>query len=92
MFDSEINGGNDIKETPQQVVEADPEATAEEEREEEGSGSSDENEDEEQDNADDGGEWITPDNLEEMKTKHATDVSAEPVNVGCITTDFAMQV
>jgi len=41
---------------------------------------------------DDGGEWITPDNVNEMKLKHGKElISNEPISVGCITADFAMQ-
>jgi len=37
-------------------------------------------------------EWITPENIKEVKAKHAQEFSSqEPVSVGCITADFAMQ-
>jgi len=41
---------------------------------------------------DEGGDWITPDNLEAMKVRHGKgEVAKEPLSVGCITADFAMQ-
>ncbi len=59
----------------------------EEDEEEEEDGDSDEEEE------DGGGRWITPSNLKQVK-KAMGDKNSEParVTVGCLTTDFAMQV
>lgn len=57
-------------------------------QEEDGDGEGDdENEDD-----DDGGGWITPSNINQVKTDTADWTAPEDVKVGCLTTDFAMQV
>lgn len=48
-------------------------------------------EDEEVDD-DDGGGWITPSNINQVKLDSADWTSPADVSVGCLTTDFAMQV
>lgn len=56
-------------------------------QEEDGDGEGDdENEDD-----DDGGGWITPSNINQVKTDTADWTAPEDVKVGCLTTDFAMQ-
>lgn len=47
--------------------------------------------DEEEDDDDDDG-WITPDNIKSIKQDLAGGKEAANVTVGCLTTDFAMQV
>ena len=44
--------------------------------------------------SDDDGDWITPDNLQKAceQMGGATTTSAKDVTVGCLTTDFTMQV
>jgi len=51
-------------------------------------------ESEEDDDDDDEDGWITPDNLHRAREQMggATTVSAKDVTVGCLTTDFSMQV
>ena len=46
------------------------------------------------DDDDDDDDWITPDNLQRAREQMggATTASAEGVIVGCLTTDFSMQV
>lgn len=52
---------------------------------------SDDDEEEEDDDDDDG--WITPSNIKSMKEKMGgEDMQKADVQVGCLTTDFAMQV
>lgn len=41
---------------------------------------------------DDGGGWITPSNIGQVKMDSADWTAAADVTVGCVTTDFAMQV
>lgn len=41
---------------------------------------------------DDGGGWITPGNIGQVKMDSADWTAAADVTVGCVTTDFAMQV
>lgn len=50
-----------------------------------------EEEDEEEDD-DDGGGWITPSNIKQVKMDSADWTAPADVTVGCLTTDFAMQV
>lgn len=54
--------------------------------EEEGGGGDDEDDD------DDGGGWITPSNIKQVKLDGQNGKPAADVKVGCVTTDFAMQV
>ena len=50
-------------------------------------------EDEEDDDDDDNDGWITPGNIRSLKQKMANvDQEKKAVEVGCVTTDFAMQV
>lgn len=51
-----------------------------------------ENEPEEEEEEDDGGGWITPSNINQVKMDSADWTSPADVRVGCLTTDFAMQV
>ena len=54
----------------------------------------DSNSDNDEDDDDDGG-WITPDNINQVKSRmRKENLDAVPANVtvGCLTTDFAMQV
>ena len=50
--------------------------------------------DDNDDDNDDDDDWITPDNLQRAREQMggATTASAEGVIVGCLTTDFSMQV
>lgn len=50
-----------------------------------------ENEPEEEEE-DDGGGWITPSNIKQVKMESADWTAPADVKVGCLTTDFAMQV
>ena len=55
--------------------------------------SNSDNDDDDDDDDDDG--WITPDNIHQVKSqmgKRTIDAVAANVTVGCLTTDFAMQV
>lgn len=52
----------------------------------------DEEEEEEGDDDDDGGGWITPSNIKQVKMDSADWTAPADVKVGCLTTDFAMQV
>ncbi|XP_044062705.1 RNA-binding protein NOB1 isoform X2 [Siniperca chuatsi] len=49
------------------------------------------NEPEDEDEEDDGGGWITPSNIKQVKTDSADWTAPADVTVGCLTTDFAMQ-
>ncbi len=49
-------------------------------------------EDEEEEEDDDGGGWITPSNIKQVKMESADWTAPADVRVGCLTTDFAMQV
>lgn len=51
-----------------------------------------ENEPEEEEEEDDGGGWITPSNIKQVKMDTADWTAPADVRVGCLTTDFAMQV
>lgn len=51
-----------------------------------------EEEPEDQDQDDDGGGWITPSNIKQVKMDSADWTAPGDVTVGCLTTDFAMQV
>lgn len=44
------------------------------------------------DEEDDGGGWITPSNIGQVKMDSADWTAPADVTVGCVTTDFAMQV
>lgn len=46
----------------------------------------------EDDDDDDGGGWITPSNIKQVKLDGRNGKPAADVKVGCVTTDFAMQV
>lgn len=46
----------------------------------------------EDDDDDDGGGWITPSNIRQVKMESADWTAPADVKVGCLTTDFAMQV
>lgn len=48
-------------------------------------------EDEEEEDEDDGGGWITPGNIKQVKMESGDWSQPEDVQVGCLTTDFAMQ-
>lgn len=48
--------------------------------------------DEEEEDDDDGGGWITPSNIKQVKMDSADWTAPADVKVGCLTTDFAMQV
>lgn len=58
-----------------------------EEDEEEGGEEGDEEDDD-----DDGGGWITPSNLKQVQLESGDWTAPADVKVGCLTTDFAMQV
>lgn len=47
---------------------------------------------EEEEEDDDGGGWITPSNIKQVKMESADWTAPADVRVGCLTTDFAMQV
>lgn len=49
-------------------------------------------EDEDENSDDDGGGWITPSNIRQVKMDSADWTAPADVKVGCLTTDFAMQV
>lgn len=49
-------------------------------------------EEEEEEDDDDGGGWITPSNIKQVKMDSADWTAPADVKVGCLTTDFAMQV
>lgn len=51
-----------------------------------------EGEDKEDDDDGDGGGWITPRNIKRIQVDAGEWRPAENVTVGCVTTDFAMQV
>lgn len=51
-----------------------------------------EEEEEEDDDDDDGGGWITPSNIRHVKMESPDGAVSANVRVGCLTTDFAMQV
>ena len=51
-----------------------------------------EEEEEEDDEDEDGGGWITPSNIKQVKMDSADWTAPADVRVGCLTTDFAMQV
>lgn len=53
---------------------------------------SEDKENEPEDNDDDGGGWITPSNIRQVKVESADWTAPADVKVGCLTTDFAMQV
>ena len=59
-------------------------------------GSQEESEEEKEkgddDDEDDGGGWITPSNIRQLKFDASHGKPAADVKVGCVTTDFAMQV
>lgn len=48
--------------------------------------------DEEDEDDDDGGGWITPSNLKQVQMQAGNCGPSADVKVGCLTTDFAMQV
>lgn len=48
--------------------------------------------DDDEDEEDDGGGWITPSNIKQLKMDSADWTAPADVIVGCLTTDFAMQV
>ena len=79
------------KEEEEEVEKVEVEEEEEEEEEED-----DEDEDEEDD--EEGGEWITPGNLDEIKKLSMVDSDQSQlgennkIKVGCMTSDFAMQV
>lgn len=50
-----------------------------------------EEDEEEEDEDDDGGGWITPGNIKQVKMETGDWSQPEDVQVGCLTTDFAMQ-
>lgn len=50
-----------------------------------------ENEPEDEEEDDDGGGWITPSNIKQVKMDSADWTAPADVRVGCLTTDFAMQ-
>ena len=61
--------------------------------EEDSSESEDEDSEEDDDEDDDGGGWITPSNIRNVKEKMGMpEAEKARVPVGCLTTDFAMQV
>lgn len=45
-----------------------------------------------QDSDDDGGGWITPKNIRQIQQEMEQCAVPKDVRVGCVTTDFAMQV
>lgn len=49
-------------------------------------------ENEPEDEEEDGGGWITPSNIKQIKMDSADWTAPADVKVGCLTTDFAMQV
>lgn len=51
-----------------------------------------EEEEEEQPEEEEGGGWITPSNISQVKMDSADWTAPAEVTVGCVTTDFAMQV
>lgn len=53
---------------------------------------SEEEREEAEDDEDDGGGWITPSNIKQVKLDGRNGKPAANVKVGCVTTDFAMQV
>lgn len=48
--------------------------------------------DDEEEEEDDGGGWITPSNIKQIQMDAGEWRLSENVTVGCVTTDFAMQV
>lgn len=52
----------------------------------------DQSDEEEEEDDDDGGGWITPSNIKQVKMESADWTAPADVIVGCLTTDFAMQV
>lgn len=54
--------------------------------------SDDEDKENEPDDDDGGGGWITPSNIRQLKMESSDWTEAADVRVGCLTTDFAMQV
>lgn len=52
----------------------------------------DEDDEENDDDDDDGGGWITPGNIKQVKMDSADWTAPADIRVGCLTTDFAMQV
>ena len=82
---------SDLMETSEELREGD--IIIEECLEEDSGESDDENSDEDDDDDDDGGGWITPSNIRNVKEKMGMpEVEKARVPVGCLTTDFAMQV
>lgn len=59
---------------------------------EDGDDAEEEHEEEEEVEDDDGGGWITPSNLKQVQMDVGHSVNSANVKVGCVTTDFAMQV
>lgn len=49
-------------------------------------------ENEPEEDEDDEGGWITPSNIRQLKMDSANWTASADVKVGCLTTDFAMQV
>jgi RNA-binding protein NOB1 len=49
-------------------------------------------EDKKEDSDDDGGGWITPSNIKQIQQELEQCDVPKDVRVGCVTTDFAMQV
>lgn len=66
--------------------------SASESRLDQSDGEDKENEPEDDDEEDDGGGWITPSNIKQVKMDSADWTAPADVRVGCLTTDFAMQV
>jgi rRNA maturation endonuclease Nob1 len=103
MFHSEMNGEVDIKLTPQVVVKEEQEVTQKSlndainasASESDSAGDGDQVIDsvgDEYQVSEDESDWITPENIEDMKATHNLEVAPLlPANVGCITADFAMQ-
>lgn len=60
--------------------------------EDQSDGEDKENEPEDEEEEDDGGGWITPSNIKQVKMDSADWSAPADVKVGCLTTDFAMQV
>nr|CAG4651066.1 EOG090X07WR [Simocephalus serrulatus] len=63
----------------------------EDDGEEEDEDEDDEDEDDDDDDDEDGGGWITPGNIEQVKHSMTGVTETVQLDVGCLTTDFAMQ-
>lgn len=77
-------------ESPQTEKRAEQRASAGQSDDEDKENEPDDEDDEEDD--DDGGGWITPGNIKEVKMDSADWTAPADIKVGCLTTDFAMQV